>query len=545
MMIEDALQITYGYLQTVYGKKDARIIGKELLKIVDMPNLKFLEEAENNINTYDGLQELLSKLNEKESIRKSKGVYYTPQDVVRFILLNSIKLLYGRLSEDNISNASLRMIPHNSFAKKKQIFDPTCGAGEFLLETLNIKLDVLEEHNLNLSKTTIEKVVATIHGNDINSESVAISKLRLFLCVLNRYGIKKSSGIADVLKVNFTSFDFVSPQMETQEKYDIIVGNPPYVEDFKSELKLKKCYGNIYANVLANAAALLTKTGVIGFVIPISFVSTPRMKNIRTDLEKSITEQYILSYADRPDCLFNSVHQKLNILIGRKKKNARKIYTGNYQYWYKEERGSLFNETEVIRNYYLEDDFIPKLGNDIDCRIYNKIIKQRQNRSVYEISRVGTERVYLNRRETFWMKAYRTFVADPDYKVFSFETSEEADYCYCLINSSLFWWYWIACSDCWHVSKELNGFRTPMLDNYMEATALASNLMRRLEETKVYVGTKQTQYEYKHKECMEEIHAIDDYINRVYGLTEEEGEYIKNFAIRYRTSGGVANDADN
>ena len=159
--------------------------------------------------------------------------------------------------------------------------------------------------------------------------------------------------------------------------------------------------------------------------------------------------------------------------------------------------------------------------------------------SVYAVSREGDESVYLNRREAFWMKAYREKVDDPDYKVFNFDCEEAADYCYCLINSSLFWWYWIATSDCWHVSKELNGFMAPFNGNYRRASRLAMDLRQKLEETKVYVGTKQTDYEYKHRECIKEIHAIDTYINNMFGLTKEENKYIKEFAFRYRTSGGA------
>ena len=59
---------------------------------------------------------------------------------------------------------------------------------------------------------------------------------------------------------------------------------------------------------------------------------------------------------------------------------------------------------------------------------------------------------------------------------------------------------------------------------------------------KLYVGTKQTEYEYKHKECVDTIHQIDDYINALYGLSEEEGLYIKNFAYRYRIGGGVEDE---
>ena len=68
---------------------------------------------------------------------------------------------------------------------------------------------------------------------------------------------------------------------------------------------------------------------------------------------------------------------------------------------------------------------------------------------------------------------------------------------------------------------------------------MANSLRDKLESTKVYVGTRQTEYEYKHKLCLDEIHAIDDFVNVAFGLSEEESTYIKEFAIRYRTSGGT------
>ena len=254
---------------------------------------------------------------------------------------------------------------------------------------------------------------------------------------------------------------------------------------------------------------------------------------------KNIPEQYILSYSDRPDCLFDSVHQKLCIVIGKQRKGSKRVYTGNYQYWYKEERSNLFSGTSVVRNIFYSPAGIPKLGTEMDINIFKKITDPAKMKSVYAESRNGEESVYLNRREAFWMKAYREKVDDPEYKIFSFDSKESAGYCYCLINSSLFWWYWISMSDCWHVSKELNGFMAPFNGKYEKAVGLAKSLRERLEETKVYVGTKQTEYEYKHKECIKEIRAIDSYINGLFGLTKEESDYIMNFAFKYRTSGGI------
>lgn len=542
MIINDVLNLTYSYLQATYEQKeltDIIDICEELKKIARVDEFSF-DTQENNISwSYEVIQDTLSKLNEKEKIRKDKGVYYTPNDVVKFILTNSIKSAYGKLKAENIHNETLNEIPYQSFCTQKTVFDPTCGSGEYLLAALELKLDLLDIHKKNVTKGMLIKTISTIIGNDLNIESVIITEIRLFLCALNRYGIKKCKGLATVLNQGFTSYDFVTQKPELNVKYDIIVGNPPYVEDSKSGLSPEVKYGNIYANVLKNAAEHLELNGSMGFIIPLSYISTPRMKKIREDLFTRVTEQYILSYADRPDCLFNSVHQKLCILIGKNKKTSKTVYTGNYQYWYKEERSRLFEQSRVIKNDYFTDGFIPKLGTYNDINIYKKIINSDNRVSVYAISRTGTESVYLNRRETFWMKAYRSPRINPEYKIFSFGTPGEADYCYCLINSSLFWWYWISTSDCWHVSKELNGFMAPQIKNYEAATRLAQSLIKKLEDTKVYVGTKQTEYEYKHKACIEEIHAIDDYINDLYGLTAEESTYIKSFAFRYRTSGGA------
>ena len=537
-MIENALNLAYTYLNANYNNEKVAKMCDAMLIISGKQEFAFKLTEEQKVCSYDGIQNMLSKLNEKESIRKKNGVYYTPIDLINFILINCVKSLYGKLHQDNISSPRLTEIPYKSFGKLKTIFDPTCGTGEFLLAAANLKYSLWSANCELTSNSTIE-IISTIKGNDINIESVIITQLRLFLCAIHWCDSVNYISLAEQLVANFTTFDFVTCSPLKQEKFNIIIGNPPYVEDSKSGLTPDVKYGNIYANVLKNASDKLENGGSMGFVIPLSYISTSRMRKIRKDLFGVLPEQYILSYADRPDCLFESVHQKLCVLIGKNRTGKRCVYTSNYHYWYKSERSRLFTTAKVIKNSFWTDDFIPKLGNHYDCAIFDKVIKAKQNVSVYETSRKGNESVYLNRRETFWMKAYRTFVDDPEYKVFSYNTPEEADYCYCLINSSLFWWYWISVSDCWHVSKDLNGFRAPLITDYQSVTAMAKALRNKLEETKVYVGTKQTEYEYKHKDCLKEIHAIDDFINAAFGLSEEESAYIKQFALKYRTSGGT------
>lgn len=537
-MLLNALSITNGYLIQNYSKSELSVIREEIKKVLGKND--YSVTAYKEMYSYEEVQEILSNINEKEDIRKAKGVYYTPTDIVKFILFNSVKMVCGKQKPNNLHVLDLNGIPYSSFCYEKTVYDPTCGAGVFLLAALEMKLDLLDLHHTEVTKGKIKKVVSTLKGNDLNPDSITITKIRLLLCVLHRHGTSKIKGLAEVMESCFESYDFVSTTPDESVKYDIIIGNPPYVEDSKSEATPTIKYGNIYANVLDNSAQHLKKGGVMGFIIPLSYVSTPRMKKIRDELSLQTAEQYILSYSDRPDCLFASVHQKLCVLFGRNIESERNIYTGNYRYWYKEERSELFNTTEVVKNMFAQDDFIPKLGTRIDSEVYKKTVKHRTN--LIKLLDNDDVPIYLNMRAAFWIKAFLTQHNGSEYKEFKCQNQDYANFCMCLLNSSLFWWYWICVSDCWHITrKELIGFKVPDINDFQTTNRLASDLEMRLEDTKVYVGTKQTDYEYKHKECVDVIHEIDDYVNALYGLTDEESIYIKNFSYRYRIGGGVEN----
>lgn len=537
-MICEVLNETFTYLEPGYDESEIETLKRVLLTLSGIKTFEFSPKDKNH--SYESIQDTLSSLNEKGSVRKSKGVYYTPLDVVRFIIDNSIGSIYGKLGTNCLHTTDPNGIPYRSFCMSKSVLDPTCGTGEFVLASLETKLDLIDCHEKNVTKGMIKEIVSTIYGNDINNESTAITKIRLFLCVLKRYGLKKCYDIDDILNENFTNKDFISKTPDLGRKFDLIIGNPPYVEDSKSELNLAKKYGNIYANVLKNSSELLNDNGTLGFVIPLSYVSTPRMKTIRNELFQTISEQYILSYADRPDCLFKSVHQKLCILIGKNKKSNKQIFTGNYRYWYKEERENLFDQTFIVKNDFAVDEYVPKLGTHIDADVYRKVCHEGYRERLIDLSNGGNNTVYVNMRATFWIKAFRQNHIGAEYKCFEFQTAGMADYFSCLINSSLFWWYWICVSDCWHITKkELQGFMVPRIEDFTDVSRLAADLENKLEETKVYVGTKQTDYEYKHRSCTDQIHAIDDFIHEIFGLTDEEGLYIKNFSYKYRIGGGA------
>lgn len=495
-------------------------------------------------NDNDNFQALLSKINEKQHGRQETGRFYTPKDVTEYIISNSFLNVIDN-SQKNVyaTQKSIEKIVKsqsiNDLIFNYSVFDPTCGTGEFLVTALDLKLSLLN----NPTNDDILNVLKTIHGNDINIVSVEISKIRLFFTVLSRLeNYDRLNEIAEILNKNLHNRDFLkndnSPFEQTQfEKYNIIVGNPPYVEDRKSLSKPFIKYGNVYANVLENSSNLLKDKGVMGFVLPLSYVATNRMKKIRDLLILKTPKQLLINYADRPDCLFTGVHQKLTILICSNFTEKTEIYTSGYNYWYKNERKNLLTDKELVLSDYTKLCYVPKIANATEKFIFDKILAKKNDKSFLNLSKNGQPNLFLNMRACFWIKAFSFNPGSKEYKGFLFEEKQQP-YILSLLNSNLFFFFWIVTSDCWHITnKELSSFKV-IFENvdFEKFKILSENLERKLEETKQYIGTKQTEYAYKHKFCKTEIDLIDNELANIYNLTEDEVDYLRNYQLKYRMS---------
>ncbi len=500
------------------------------------------ESNEKDDISSEKFQHILSSLNEKTLNRKDNGVYYTPNDVSRYIIVNSLlnryyeqtKVLSCREGIQKLSKLSEEQLQDLVF--KTKIIDPTCGGGEFIITAFDIKNELCTKN----SDDSLLKIAKTIFGNDIDTFSVLICKIRFFFHICEKLQNKSSYvKLAKIICNQFYCVDFVLNHRAITTKFDIAIGNPPYVEygKFPNSSLLTNKFGNIYADVLKNSFDILKKDGVIGYIIPISYSSTPRMKGIRDYINKRTKLQFILSFADRPDCLFNGVHQKLNIVIAKTGTEQSNLYTSDYQYWYKDERATVFDNIGVIRNDFAQSEFIPKLGNTLEQRIYSKICNRNTN--INSFMENSEYRVYLNMRACFWIKAFATNPGSKEYKELCFP-KEYRDYIMCVLNSSLFWFFWITISDCWHITaKDLTSFSIPNIQCSNQYQRLAKKLECELENTKKYIGSKQTAYEYKHRLCKDVIDEIDNELSTLYGLSAEELEYVKSFALKYRTGGGV------
>lgn len=126
-----------------------------------------------------------AKIEEKPEVRKAGGVYYTPQYIVDYIVLNSV----GRLIEGKTPKQ----------IEKIKIVDPACGSGSFLIGAYQYLLDYHKnyytENGTRIGKkdspttpagnlTSAEKkriLLNNIFGVDIDVNAVEVTKLSLLL----------------------------------------------------------------------------------------------------------------------------------------------------------------------------------------------------------------------------------------------------------------------------------------------------------------------------------------------------------------------------
>lgn len=488
-------------------------------------------------------QTLLSKINEKEARRKKEGVYYTDRDVTDFLGVNTLlhfvaspeRKVYGYEKAlkklDRMDNVLKNRLIHAS------VLDPTCGTGEFLLSVLSIKIR-LYHHTTN---NNFESIAESIFGNDIAEQSTEITKLRVFFMLIDSFdGNLDVMNISETLNRNFTNVDAVAYDKRTFGHKDIVIGNPPYVEykDFNGTPDFS--YGNVYADVLHHSVDTLQENGIMAFVIPLSYIATIRMAKLREYITNNTDKQIVMNFADRPDCLFSCVHQKLSIIIAQKNSDYKGVLTSSYNYWYQLERESLFENISLWSTNTSNNAYWPKIGNRTDSGIYNKFLKLQGN-DILSVDKNGEcAEIQLNMRGCFWMKAFTRDMNSNSYSSYMIPRQLHS-FVYCLINSSLFFLLWIIISDGWHITnKELSFPKFPAnIGDESTWHKLAIKLERKLEKTKVYVGTKQVDYEYKHKLCKDVIDEIDNELAKVYKLSNTQLEYIKNFGLRYRIGDGA------
>ncbi|HIG94159.1 MAG TPA: N-6 DNA methylase [Nanoarchaeota archaeon] len=117
----------------------------------------------------------------------------------------------------------------DSVSDKTTILDPSCGSGIFLVEFLRLKLSRLKKFD----KSSIEKVLHTIYGFDLDKKAVKIACFSLYVVILDYIENLKSFKFDNLIDKNLFEIDFFDltkfeESNQIPSSFDLIIGNPPW-----------------------------------------------------------------------------------------------------------------------------------------------------------------------------------------------------------------------------------------------------------------------------------------------------------------------------
>jgi len=325
------------------------------------------------IRLTDGHQ---AKIEEKPEVRKAGGVYYTPGYIVDYIVRNTL----GRLLDGDDSGKTQPV----SIAKAAEIkvLDPACGSGSFLIVAYQYLLDwhlrqytaepatgeldpekakrnaagkspkIYQAAGDTWRLTTAERkriLLNSIHGVDIDSQAVEVTKLSLLLKVLEgetqqqlqrdflseRQRILPDLGgnikcgnsligpdfyeneqmllLDDESQYRINVFDWKKsfPDIMQRGGFDCVIGNPPYLggrewkqdngnqyDYFIQRFSVAEYQFDIYVLFWQQACNLMLKDGFAGFITPNTWLNNISCQKLRTYLAHNVSIQSIADYSE-------------------------------------------------------------------------------------------------------------------------------------------------------------------------------------------------------------------------------------------------------
>ena len=348
--------------------------------------------------------------------------------------------------------------------------------------------------------------------------------------------------------------------------FDVIVGNPPYVEykNVKKDYEIQgfrtlPC-GDLYAYVYERSL-FLSNRGRLGFIIPVSILSTDGFHSLRTLLFSSSCSLFFQAFSERPSKLFTGVEKRLCIsLLGNVSEDPQ-LHLSNYRRWNSKERNSLFHTSKYVpfNSFGVEPheakaaSLIPKVTTKEELGIIDELSKQMPLGSCFE--RKTEYPVFYTRKARYFVQ-FLDFVpeirdgegnhlAPTELKQIFFNSSDRRDAILAILNSGLFFWFFSAYSDVRNLNRrEIELFPCSVKKMHSETVSklayLGRELTKDLKAQSKYITNRYKKYGIRTIQTFQPrlskptIDNIDRVLAEHYGFTDEELDFIINYDIKYR-----------
>ena len=363
-------------------------------------------------------------------------------------------------------------------------------------------------------------------------------------------------------RMMFTEVFDTNLSQTPKEGFDIVIGNPPYGAKYDNETKslYKKLYSttktisgvqkgslDTYTLFIEQGYNLLRNGGSFAYIVPISLTSSDSLTGIHRLLMANCDTIRISSYAVRPKPVFENAVVNTSILLFQKTGTpCQHLYSTKMH-----RRGLEFDLQKLIDNLVFVDvcgctltGRIPKIGSEIEKNILTKIFKQTQVKTLYDSK---GKPIYYRTTGGRYFKVVTNYPTGSTKEKPLFFKKELANAIGCILSSSLaFWFYQIYSNNLDWKTYEIENFTIPQLtaENIEYLDSLYSRYLKDIEaKANIRTTSGESTYnvdtfkEYKIVRSKAIIDETDDYICPLYGLTQEETDFIKNYELEFRLAG--------
>jgi hypothetical protein len=345
--------------------------------------------------------------------------------------------------------------------------------------------------------------------------------------------------------------------------FDVIIGNPPWREyaavkgDYTVRNYRVERSSNLYALCTERALQLLGLGNYFSFIVQLPFVSSSRMIDMRQHLANECNRLSVIPCDDRPGKLFEGLQNCRSVIFNAQKRRqvTRFAYaTTQYNRWATEIRNMLFSNLHLIcvtEPVVFQDQF-PKISSaQLNSALGRLFLGQKTPVKLLLSLRATDDFIFYQEATRYWTKAT---VGLPYYaknghtdapahgRYLYFHDALTAHAICAVMNSSLFYSYFIAYGDCFHLSDTL-ATSFPLAPNIVcdkSLAKLSEKLHKDLNQhaTNKTITTKDgdeiTYAEFNVSQSKPIIDEIDRVLAQHYGFTEEELDFIINYDIKYR-----------
>jgi hypothetical protein len=335
--------------------------------------------------------------------------------------------------------------------------------------------------------------------------------------------------------------------------FDIIIGNPPYLELRQVSYKPKNfvCLEGaaVHSICIERSVQLLNKNGCMSMIVPLALPSTQRMQIVQKIIETAHNTWYA-NFSWRPAKLFDTVNRALTIFVITPSINGN-TYSTNYQKWVSDNREGLFNRINYMSVQRKRSAFwVPKISETIEQNILSKCLSIKTK--VQNFIGRSQSRIYYRTDGGLYWKVFTNF--PPMFRLngidghSSRETSitiSDPEFVIPVIaalSSDIFWWWYTVTSNVRHLNPyDVQNYPLPAsILKDADIKSLGEVYLRDINDNSTMLIREQKQtgrtetQSFKIQKSKDIIDKIDKLLSQHYKLTEEELDFIINYDIKYR-----------